>query len=219
MGSKLKRWLGRVLLAGWGVALLAPDAASALSISLLVDGDTSATVAVGGVLEVDVFVSGLTAGGAPSLKSFEIDLTFDDSVLAFQSASFGTALNGGNPASSFQDSGLRAVAQAFIAEVSILGNLNFQSDAFLLGTLFFDVIAGGNAVVALGTNAAPVSPLFGDQNGDPLLLGAVPAPIAVEAIPEPGTLLLVGAGLVALAVRRRPSISRRKGLASRYRAS
>ena len=54
----------------------------------------SATNDVGSSVDVELYISGLSFGGAPSIGEFDIDVTFDSSILGFNSATYGDPILG-----------------------------------------------------------------------------------------------------------------------------
>jgi hypothetical protein len=82
----MKKWV--LLLAFFFTVALSFQQASAVSLDLL---PASQTVAIGDSLTVDLFVSGLNAGGPPSVDWFDIDIVFWDpgNSLTFHSLEFG----------------------------------------------------------------------------------------------------------------------------------
>ena len=75
----------------------------------------------GGSVDVEVRVSGLGAGAAPSLGTFDVDVLFDDAFFGFTGLTFGTDL--GDPGAGEAITGGPAVAGGTLAnvlEVSLL---------------------------------------------------------------------------------------------------
>lgn len=154
-------------------------------------------VNVGDPFTVDVVVSGLGNGVAPSLGSYDLDVSFDSSQLAFDSLTFGSELGG--PADSLQSFG--AVAGVVdLAEVSFLSPAELdalQPDAFTLATLHFTALAEGTSGLAFSQAIA------GDGFGRPLEAARGTASVTVAranpGVPEPSAFALfaLGAALIA----------------------
>jgi hypothetical protein len=172
-----------------GALLLAAAPAGAISISFL---PASVNAGVGGEISFDVVVSGL---GGESVGSYDLDLSFDGSKLAFTSFEFGALLGG--PAASLQ-SASAAGGIADLAEVSLLlpAELDaLQGDPVVLGTARFAVTETGASTVTVS------QAIVGDGAGRPLRVtstGSVRVN-AGPAIPEPGAFALFALGLAAVA--------------------
>jgi len=189
----LKKMIRPVLAAA---LLLAPTApAHAILIELV---PTNQTVAPGTAVSVDLNISALTAGGAPSLGTWDVDIDFDPAILSFTGATFGTGLDIFGLGSINGVFDLGGTIDIFEISLDFASDLDlFQSDAFTLATLSFDAIGLGTSAL----NLANV--LLGDALGDAL----IPTQIAgasvtvrqpVVALPEPGAVTLFGIGLVLL---------------------
>lgn len=167
---------------------LAPAGAGAISIGL---SPALVTGTVGVAFDLDVVVSGLGDGVAPSLGSFDLDITFDPALLAFNSSSLVGALGAG----SLQSSGA-AAGVLDLAEVSLLSPAELdalQTDSFVLATLRFTPIAEGTS--SLGFSQA----IAGDGFGAPLQVTTGGARVVAEGvIPEPSALLLFALGALAV---------------------
>jgi hypothetical protein len=168
---------------------LVPAAAGAISITL---APVVVAGAVGLSFDLDVMVSGLGDGVAPSLGSYDFDISFDPSQLGFESVSFGTQLGAG----SLQSSGA-ALGVVDLAEVSFLSPAELdalQPASFVLATLRFTPIATGTS--SIGFTQA----IVGDGFGAPLEVSLGGARVVTErAIPEPGALALFALGALAIA--------------------
>lgn len=178
-------------LAGTLALLLLPGGARALSFAL----DPASLVPGGGAFSLDVVVSGLGNGTAPSLGAFDLDLGWDATRLALASVSFGGAL--GDPVLQAVTDVVPGPGSVNLVEVSLLAPATLdalQSDRFVVATLGFDVLALGSSAIEV-TRA-----LAADALGAALEVERV-AGTRVDAIPEPGAAWVFALGL-ALAARR-----------------
>ena len=190
MMKKQIAWLAVGLL-----ALLTGDPASAVGISLVLPGGTE--VQVGASVSVEVMVSDLGDGVAPSLGSFDGDVSFDPGLLTYSDVIFGSDLC---------EPTTEALVSVYVmggvltgTAVSLLSPAELdalQGSSVTLGTLLF--VATGPGSGQIEVTRAQLSDAF----GAPLAidwLGSSP----ITVIPEPSTLLLVACGLVGLALKRR----------------
>ncbi len=170
---------------------------------------STTSTGIGGPVLLDLTVSGLGNGAAPSLGAFDIDVAFDSSVLAFTGATFGVALG---------DLGLfEAIASVVsptpgvvnLFEVSLLeadaascilcfGPFldDIQSNSFVLASLSFTALSAG------ASDVTPSSILLGDGFGFALTTTGVSGARVIVAgavsVSEPGSLMLYGIGLLGL---------------------
>jgi len=154
---------------------------------------SASSINIGENLDVDVVISDL---GGSFVGAFDFDVTFDDTILTFNSYSFtdnlGDISAGDADDWSFGDLGFGTVN---LAELSWLLDLSFQGDSFTLATLSFTGSAVGTS--GLGFGLANIS----DDWGNPIAvtLGAGTVDVAGGApVPEPATMILFGTGIAGL---------------------
>ena len=157
----------------------------------------SQNVNAGDPFIVTLQISGLGAGSAPSVGTFDIDLGFDSSLVSFVSTAYGTGLDiFGLGDLQFTTPGAGTVN---LFELSLDGatDLNsLQPASFVLATLSFSALANGTSPFILSLNA------LGDADGNALPAtlqnGSVIIGSSTPSIPEPATLLLLFGGLGAI---------------------
>jgi hypothetical protein len=188
-------------------------------LSLATVASTPGTVFVGNSIFMEVQVSGLTAGGAPSITAFDLDLSFHDTRVDFVDLTFN--------AMGMTTCTLATYTPACDAVVELLtspGLVTFAASSLLdpatvnasqpasgtLATLEFLATSAGTAVFSFtgvdlaGTTGTPT------QTTEGTLLATtsgLSVPILAVPVPEPGTACLILLGLSALGCARKASKS------------
>ena len=152
-------------------------------------------VNIGDTAFVNLVISGLA--GDEEIGSFDVDVTYNGSVVGFVGYTLGTGLGSGVD---YIDLSLGDLGGSIdIAVLSLLDELALkplQGGSFVLATLEFTALANGTSPLVYAQS------IFADGAGLDLVVDADTGSIKV-GVPEPASLLLLGAGAAALALRRR----------------
>jgi hypothetical protein len=173
---------------------------------------SSQSVDLGSQAVVTLDIAGLGSGAAPSVGAYDINLSFDSSILALSSVVFGDPVLGDQLDVLGLGSILGATPGAgtvnvFEISLDFVDDLNqLQADSFTLATFTFDTLAAGSSALGLTLNAlgdADGLPLEATLTGGSVDVTAAPPPVSV---PEPSawaTYTLLLAGLAGLAIFQR----------------
>jgi hypothetical protein len=170
----------------------APQAAAVL-LSVL---PSSQSIGVGEPANVDLVVSGLGDLAAPSLGAFALDLTFAETVLAFDSVMFGTLLGDESLGDAVTGVDTSIAGVVGLDEVSLLSvsELNgLQPGEFTLASLIFTGSSAGFSDLVLDN--VVLSDATGFVIADPTIAEA-----RVDVVPEPLNILLLVAAMAGAAV-------------------
>ena len=206
----MKKQFGLSLAGAMLLSLLTVGEARAISLSF---SPSSQTVSEGEQFDVEVKISDLGDGSAPSLGSFELDLDFDPSVLDFESAVFGDPVLGNqlkigfmepiNSLTEDPEGTVNLVEVSFGFDNTFLDNN--QADEFTLATLSFNALAVGSSDLEF-SNVSLGDALGGSltaslENGA-VSVAAAPPPTPPSEVPEPSVAFaLVGLGIAAVGKR------------------
>ena len=186
------RLLAGVILGVWS------GVATALSLSAV---PMDQTVAVSDTVEVAVVIDGLGNFAPDSLGVFDISVSYDPGILAFQSASFGDPVLGdqldvfgfGSITDVTPGSGSVNLFELSLDFATDLDTL--QAGSFQLATLMFSAI--GTGVSAIGIDVTEL----GDAYGAPLNADTITGG-RVAVVPLPATAYLFGTCLLGLLGRK-----------------
>ncbi len=179
----------KTLVLALACAALAPSAAGAATIGLT---PSALDPPVASSFSLDVVVSGLGTGGAPSVGGFQIQLAYDPGLLLAQSVAFGTELGSG---AQVLESSSFGGGQVTLNAVSLLspGALDtLQGSSVTLGTVTFQRLTAGMGSVDFA------SVLISDAFALALPIDATSPARIGAAIPEPTAGLVYAVGLLVL---------------------
>ena len=201
----------RILLVAFTVLCVSVAAQAAL-IELV---PSTSTLAVGDSIDLELRISGLGDGVAPSLGTYDIDIIHDAGVLQLNAVAIGDPVLGDQ---------LDLSGFGTITSVLFLGNGvnlfelsfdsasdldDFQAPAFTLATLTYQGIGAGVGALMLNVIA------LGDSLGDEIDFETAGASITVlgsQQVPEPGGMALLMIGVAATwRLRRRTCATRTRG--------
>lgn len=182
------------------IILLSPNSVFAITISF---NPVSSTVDLGAPAGAALIISGLGDAGAPSLGTFDLDISFNPTILSLSEVTFGDPLLG-DQLDLFGSGSLTATTlgsgtvNLFELSFDFADDLNtLQADSFTLATLTFNTLGHGTSTLTLSSNA------LGDAFGDPLFATLNNGDITVAPVPEPGTMILLGSGIAGFILGRK----------------
>jgi hypothetical protein len=196
-------WLGPML----AVVLVISTSPPVPAVTLGLDPPAQ-SVSVGEQVEVALVIAGLGAAVPPSLGTFDIDVTFDATVLSLNDVAYGDPALGdqldllglGSVTATGPGAGSVSLFELSIDPIAELNDL--QADAFTLAVLTFGAVGPGSSGLNLAVNA------LGDAEGASLLTAVteigsasvqVTGPVGQATGLESG--LGLGIGLIAVGGR------------------
>ena len=174
-------------------------AAQAITVSTTPD---ASSYQVGETVSIDLIISDLGNGDAPSIGAFDIDLMFDSSIISFDSVSFGDPVLGdqldlwgmGSMTDYGEDNDSINVFELSFDDPADL--LAMQADEFVLATFTFTASAEGDSHVNIYVN--DLSDAYGVES-----LAANTISSNVKVVPLPAALPLLISGLTLVSARRK----------------
>ncbi len=130
-------------------ALILPTSATAATLGF---NPSTQKTTLGSQVTIDLVISDLGAGIAPSLGEFDVVLGFDTDIIAFESLEFGTQLNPVSSAFSFRGETLLAPDRINLFEISgqrTSDLIQFQPNSFTLATFTFEAVGVGTSNLIL----------------------------------------------------------------------
>lgn len=152
----------------------------------------AAPVIQGTGLDLQVLLSGVS-----DLYSYQFSLAFDPSVLQAGAVTEGAFLGTGG--STYWDGGVvdNTVGTLSFAFNTLIGTVPGVSGSGALASIHFNTIGVGTSAISFTDTLLLNSAL------DTISVQVNPGSVSVTAVPEPGSGLLLAAGIAAIAARRR----------------
>lgn len=180
------------------LCLLTISTAAQSAITLSLDPANQEAL-TGSSFDVRLIIAGLGGGGPPSLGTFDVDVSFDPSILSFNTATFGDPLLGdqldlGGLGSVIEVTSKDGTINLFELSLDSAADLDtLQTAGFVLATMNFKALTTGSTVLTPSVKA------LGDALGDPLMADSIrPAVATVSPIPEQTPVALIAAGLLVV---------------------
>ena len=165
--------LGAMLIA-WGFSA----ASQAATVSL---DPTTTTVGVGSAFQVNLDISGVNNATTPAVGAYDVTLSFDPALVAFQNASFGTQLDpSGQGDIQSVTPGASNVEVYEIALDSAQQLTASQSNSFTLASFSLYSLAAGTSALNLtlnGLSDVNGSPIAASVSGGSVTIGTTPVPL------------------------------------------
>ncbi|WP_165390753.1 cohesin domain-containing protein [Pseudoduganella lutea] len=187
---------------GWkkylGAALLSAASIQAYA-ATLTPVATPNMATVGQVIELDVELTDVT-----DLYTYQFSLSFDPTVLQISSVVLGDIFSGyptGPAVSGYLDNA--AGTLSYVAHSLVGASLPGVSGNGSLATITFQAVGAGNSALTLS------DVLLIDSGELDIATTIATGSIQVSAVPEPSTYLMLGVGLVGVAVLRRRQLAAR----------
>jgi len=180
-----------VFLVAAAVLWMSPAKAATISVS-----PASQSIVNGDSVDVSIVISGLGDGAADSLGAFDLNLTFDNSILSYTAAAFGDPVLGdqlslggsGTYTAATPGAGLVNLVQLSFDPVALLNS--DQAGSFVLAVLSFDAVGLGDSVLDFS------GIILSDASGAALSSTASSASISVIPVPAAMWLFLSALGVL-----------------------
>ena len=163
----------------------------------------SSNVTQGSTIDIELTISELENGAAPSLGGFDISINFDDSLLGLTDVTFGDPTLGnqldlfGFGLNSTGSTVTNNTVSLFELSFDTVDDLNlFQADSFTLATLSFNALSVGTSLLSISnfilSDALGTTSLSAETGSANITV------LPVVSVPEPAMPLLLVIGLLAM---------------------